>query len=348
MSFLRLSKVHRPRRSLAQILAQLDLLGTALFVPGIVCLLLALQWGGVYYAWANVRIVVLFVLFGLIMLAFVALQIVLKDRATVPVRIAAQRTIAFASFFSLCNGAAFFVFVYFMPIWVSRQDCVELIVTTTDRSQFQAIKGVNAVSSGVYILPLILANVAGTILSGGIVSKFGYYGPFFLASSVLMSIGAGLCTLLKVDSSQARWAGFQFIFGLGVGLGFQQPSLAAQAALEMQDVPIGTAIMTFMQVLGGALFIAVAQNVFTSRLVEYVLALNIPGLDPQSIIRTGATGLRTAFDDSRLPGILQAYNRAVVKTLQVGLVLSCLCLLGSVGIEWKNIRKKPAARSAQA
>jgi hypothetical protein len=31
-------------------LAQLDFYGTALIVPGIVCLLIALQWGGLTYA----------------------------------------------------------------------------------------------------------------------------------------------------------------------------------------------------------------------------------------------------------------------------------------------------------
>lgn len=35
---------------LAKKLVQLDLLGTALLMPGVVCLLLALEWGGSAYA----------------------------------------------------------------------------------------------------------------------------------------------------------------------------------------------------------------------------------------------------------------------------------------------------------
>jgi len=38
-------------------LAQLDFFGTAAFVPGIVCLLLALQWGGFDYPWRSARII---------------------------------------------------------------------------------------------------------------------------------------------------------------------------------------------------------------------------------------------------------------------------------------------------
>jgi MFS family permease len=37
-------------------LEQFDLLGTVLFIPAIVCILLALQWGGSTYAWGNARI----------------------------------------------------------------------------------------------------------------------------------------------------------------------------------------------------------------------------------------------------------------------------------------------------
>ena len=40
------------------ILKLLDPIGNLIFVPAILCLLLALQWGGVTYAWSDVRIIV--------------------------------------------------------------------------------------------------------------------------------------------------------------------------------------------------------------------------------------------------------------------------------------------------
>ena len=36
----------------------LDPVGNIIFAPAIICLLLALQWGGVTYAWSNARIIV--------------------------------------------------------------------------------------------------------------------------------------------------------------------------------------------------------------------------------------------------------------------------------------------------
>ena len=48
-----------------QRLQQFDPWGTAVFVPAIICLLLALQWGGSKYPWSNGRIIALFVIFGM-------------------------------------------------------------------------------------------------------------------------------------------------------------------------------------------------------------------------------------------------------------------------------------------
>lgn len=61
---------------------RLDFPGSAMFIPSIICLLLALQWGGITYAWSNARIIVLFVVFGLSLIAFVVIQVVSGDNAT--------------------------------------------------------------------------------------------------------------------------------------------------------------------------------------------------------------------------------------------------------------------------
>jgi hypothetical protein len=60
---------------------QLDLPGTAIFMPAIICLLLALQWGGSKYEWSDVRIITLFVLFGILIIGFIGIQIWKQDNA---------------------------------------------------------------------------------------------------------------------------------------------------------------------------------------------------------------------------------------------------------------------------
>ncbi|SCO82671.1 related to transporter (major facilitator superfamily) [Fusarium oxysporum] len=279
--------------SFLQVLKRLDPIGTAVFIPSIICLLLALQWGG--------------------------------DDATVPPRIAGNRTIASAALFGFCIGGSFFILTYYIPIW------------------FQVIKNTSAVRSGIYSLPMILANVVGIIGAGSLTTKLGHYAPFFIASAVIMSIGAGLITTFTVHTAQSKWVGYLFIYGFGVGLGFQQGGVAAQAVLPLKDVSIGTAMVMFVQMLGGALFVSVAQNLFTNQLVKNLMALGIPNLHPEVIVHAGATSLRSMIDPEALPQVLTAYNAALVKTFELALIIRFLSILGALGVKWKSVKGKEVA-----
>ena len=92
---------------------------TIVFLPAIISLLLALQWGGSTYAWKDARIIVLFVLFGVLISFFIGIQIWQQDNATIPPRIISQRSMTFGSFYALCVGSSFFIFVYYVSIQLS-------------------------------------------------------------------------------------------------------------------------------------------------------------------------------------------------------------------------------------
>jgi len=62
---------------------EFDLYGTAVFIPSIICLLLALQWGGTKYPWSDGRIIALFVVFGVLISIFISIQFWKQDSATV-------------------------------------------------------------------------------------------------------------------------------------------------------------------------------------------------------------------------------------------------------------------------
>ncbi|MCJ1366565.1 hypothetical protein MMC16_005694 [Acarospora aff. strigata] len=300
---------------------QFDPFGTAVFIPAVVSLLLALQWGGTKYPWNNWRLIVLFVVFGVLIIAFIAIQFWKKDNATVPPRILAQRSIACAAFFCLCIGGAFFVLIYFVPIW------------------FQAIKGVSATDSGIRNLPLIMGLVIMSMLAGISISKVGYYTPFMILSSVLMAIGGGLLSTWQVDTGHAKWIGYQVIFGFGMGLAMQQPLIAAQTVLHIDDVPVGTSVIMFTQQFSGALFISVAQNIFTNKLVTG-LAEAVPNIPPGIILATGATSLKDAVDPRYLTAVLFVYNRAITNTFYITVALSALSIIGALGMEWKSVKGK--------
>jgi len=79
----------------------------------VICLMLALQWGGTTYAWNSSRIVGLFVGFGLMILIFIFIQWKRGDKATLPLSVLKQRTVASAGLFMFFSGASIFILIYY-------------------------------------------------------------------------------------------------------------------------------------------------------------------------------------------------------------------------------------------
>lgn len=302
-------------------LLRLDPLGSILFLPSVVCFLLALQWGGTMYAWNNGRIIALFVLSGVLAISFVGVQVQLQETATVPPRIIKQRSILSGVIFAACVGGALISMLYTLPLW------------------FQAVRGVSAINSGIDTIPMVLSLVVGAILSGAIISATGYYVPWMFVATILMSTGAGLMTNFQLDTNHASWIGYQVLFGLGIGLGMQQSSLAAQTVLQDQekDVPVGISLMFFAQSLGGSIFIAVAQSLFQSYLGAAMPLIH--GVDTARILAAGATHLSEVVPAEKLHDVLLVYNEALRHAFVVTVAVSCLMILPCVTMEWKTIKK---------
>ena len=93
---------------------RLDLAGAAIFIPGIICLLLALQWGGAEYPWNSSKVIGLFVGFGLMIAIFIGIQFWQGDRGTLPPRLFKNRNTFVAMMFSLFFGAGFFPLIYYL------------------------------------------------------------------------------------------------------------------------------------------------------------------------------------------------------------------------------------------
>lgn len=312
------------RTSLRRQLIRLDPLGTALFLPGVICLLLALQWGGTAYAWNNARIIALFVLAGTLLLAFAAAQIWRNEDATIPPRIIKQRSIAFGAIYTSCLAGAMISMLYALPLW------------------FQGVKGTSAVQSGIDNIPMVLSLVVASILSGAAISRTGYYVPFMFISSIFMAIGSGLITTFGLDTGHPAWIGYQVLFGLGLGTGMQQPTMAAQTVLNQSDVSIGVALMFLFQSLGGAVWVAVSQNLYTGYLANKLPGIS--GVDASAILGAGATGLAGILPADKLHVVLVVYNAALRRAFILPVVLSCAMVLPALGMEWRNLKRESERR----
>lgn len=312
--------------SVKEKIARLDIYGTVVFVPCMVCLLLALQWGGQQYPWSDGRIIALLTLFSVLLVVFIGIQFWQQESATVPPRIAKNRTVAAGAFYSFTLGSAFMINVYYLSIW------------------FQAIKGDTAIRSGYSTIPFILSLVVASILSGILVTKIGYYNPSLIAGAVLAPIGVGLLTLFKPDTNHSMWIGVQVLIGFSVGLGLQQTNIAAQTVLDKKDAPTGISMVFFGQGLGGTISVAVGQNILDNKLVSSLA--NSKGINAYDIIQGGATGWRSLYVGAQFEEVLNAYNHALIIVFYAALGFSCATIFGALAMQWKSVKgpgKKPKA-----
>lgn len=118
--------------------------------------------------------------------------------------------------------------------------------------------------------------------------------------------------------------------------------LAAQTVLKPTDISTGLAVVIFAQTVGGAIFVSVGQTSFNNKLLSS-LHNHVPNLNPEIIIGSGAAGFRKPVDDvdpRSLPGVLLAYNEAITSVFIVAVVMACLTMMGSLGMEWRSVKGK--------
>jgi len=197
-------------------------------------------------------------------------------------------------------------------------------------------------------LPMVIAVIIFTFVSGGGITASGYYGPFLLFSVIASSIGAGLLTTFQVDTTHPAWIGYQVLYGIGIGAGQQVSFVIVQAALPPQDIPVAMALVVFAQTLGGAIFVSVSNNIFSNLLVKNLMRA-VPDLAPSIVSSTGATNLKHVVDPRFLPDVLVAYNHAITQTWYAAVALAAASIVGVAAVDWTvSLREKKVDTVAAA
>ncbi|KAH8892800.1 MFS general substrate transporter [Thozetella sp. PMI_491] len=307
-------------------LRKIDGVGTAIFIAAICCLLLALTWAGHTYPWNSSTVIGLFVGAFLLAICFCYWIWRQKDLAIIPLRILRKRSISMGAAALFGLGVSLNVYGYYLPIF------------------FQSAQGVSTVQSGVQFIALVASQVVALVITGAIVSVWGYYVPYMIAGVAIASVGAGLLTTIGLSTSTVVWAAYLVVIGIGMGMALQLPYTALQAVLDPADVATGNAIAVFSFHMAGAIGIVIGQNLFITELQaavpEYTTVVS-----PDQVIGAGATGLVSlAPTPAVLQALRQAYADSVRRIFLLGLAAVCLALPPSCFMEWLNIKQVAAER----
>ncbi|KAL8827604.1 MAG: hypothetical protein Q9191_003084 [Dirinaria sp. TL-2023a] len=308
-------------------LLHMDPVGTSTIMAAVVCICLALQWGGVTKAWDSADVIGTIVGFVLITIAFGVNEYFAGEYALLIPRLLKKRQlqVAFIYTFFFCGG--FFVLLYYLPIY------------------FQSVDNVSASQSGVRNLPLVLGTSIFAVVSGGLITATGQYVPFLILGAVLSVVGAGLLYTLDIGSGANKWIGYQVISGIGIGLGTNTPIAVAQASVDMADISVASSMALFFQTLGGAIFVTGGQAAFTNQLIDRIKEV-APDIDPALVIATGATELRKVFPANQIGSVLIAYMHGLRVTYAVVIALAGICFIVSLFAPWKNLKPKTDASAS--
>jgi cyanate permease len=213
-------------------LLQLDPLGVALIMGGIISFILAVENGGQKKPWNSSTVIGLFVGFVLIWAVFAAWEYYNNDRAMLQRHVISKRSVWQPSIFQFFFAAGYFVLLYYLPIY------------------FQSVDNRSAISSGVLNLPLVLSLALGSTFSGIAVMKTGHAAPLMVVGTVLATVSMGLIYTFDVDTSVATWIGYQTFYGFAIGMSFQMGITIAQANATPDIMSSVTATVLFFQTIG--------------------------------------------------------------------------------------------------
>lgn len=307
--------------------ARCDWVGAVLAAAWAVCLIDALEWGGITRPWDDAGVIVSLVFMGVLPLAFIAWERWLgPQRAMFKLHLLARRTVYGACGVLFTLFAVYMIAVFYLSLWL------------------QAVYHFSATDAGVRLLPVILSQTFFLLASSRLVPRIGRYKWIIVAGPVLLGAGSGAMYSVTYGAPLARLLGFQVLIGAGAGVAMQNSSLAIQAELRAEPrlIPAGIGISTFLGFAGRITGISLAQSVF-GNMLKRNLGRYAPGLGHELRARVAldATALWTAVPDALRPGALMAYAESMRLVFVIGVPLAVIGLGFALLIPDKKLPPRP-------
>lgn len=208
------------------------------------------------------------------------------------------------------------------------------------------------------MLPFIIATTMFSILAAAFITVMGMPMYVMLIGAVLACAGSGLVYTFDINTPSSNWIGYLVVLGLGYGFTLQLGIIVGQASSKPEDIAVTTAAINcnththratnieVTQTYGGAIFLAVAQNIFSNTLIQGTLS-SVSGVNPQMVINAGATDLRNALTPDQLPKVLTIFMNSLKDAFVVPIALTGVGFFLTFLVN-KNMRIKGGIKLAGA
>lgn len=259
----------------------IDRAGIALLSLTLILLLVPASLGGTTLAWGSPAILGMFAAGAVGLVAFVAVERHAVE-PVLPLRLFRSRL------FTLSNIAAFMVSVMmfgamiYLPVYA------------------QGVLGVSATSSGLILMPMSIAMIGLSIVSGLVITKTGRYKLQTVAGVVIMGVGFWLLTQLHYGATQLDLTLSMVVFGVGLGMSMQVFTLIIQNAAQRKDLGVATASTQFFRNVGSTVGTAVFGTIMTSGLSGNIASHLSPAVAKQMADSGQTVGAGSVLDPATL------------------------------------------------
>jgi hypothetical protein len=229
-------------------LKAIDWTGGTLIVGAVLMILLGLEFGDVTFPWSSATVICLIVFGAVVIGIFIVNEWKFAMNPVIPLRLFSKRSSVAAYVVFACNFYVLIGLSFYLPLYS------------------QSVLGVNALQSGVYLVPLIVSSSLAAACAGIFIQQTGIYLPIMYLSQVILTLGVGLFINLKFEEGLAKLFIFEIIAGIGVGMNIEPPLLAALAASTVLDTAAVNATMSFFRSIATAVAIVLGGVIFQNQM----------------------------------------------------------------------------------
>ena len=251
---------------------RIDWLGAVLLSVSLIPLLLVAEQGR-EWGWGSSESITCYAIGVVAGIAFLLWEFRMGDEAILPLAMFRNKTVGVSSTASIIIGMAMFGGLACLPLYL------------------QIVKGASPTKAGLLLLPMTLGIMAGSILSGQIISRTGRYRIFPIVGAGLLTVSLFVFHYVHYDTPLWQTMIVMTAFGVGLGFNFQPLTLAVQNAVPPQQIGVATATATFTRQIGGTLGTAVFLSILFSTASEKIaeaMKAAVPTADFQAALKDPA------------------------------------------------------------
>jgi EmrB/QacA subfamily drug resistance transporter len=326
---------------------KIDYAGMVTLVLAVVTTMLALTWGGVERPWLSAEIIGMFAFAAVMIFLFVLIER-RSAEPIIPMWLFKNRIISISVFIIFITGFGMFGGIVFIPLF------------------FQGVLGQSATASGSFLTPMMLGMVAGSVISGQLLSRAGgHYKLLGMVGLAIMAVGMFLLSQMSVETSNARAIANIVITGFGLGILMPLYIIAVQNAIPYAVLGIATSSAAFFRSIGGAFGLAIFGSVMNNRFAsEFLGGLSAQAKEviptqvldslthnPQVLLSIGAEEqLRSSFENLGTQGaalfqqvfetLKLALNSAITEVFFIGLIIIAIAWVANLFLKEIPQRKQ--------